>query len=427
MVANVLILCYGAYELLGRFTYLTGISCCAYCTLNSYDCVAPGVRCHRNLGLCYEDLVTYGAVLTLGKTYCRTGGSDRLIYNLGVTECVGYLLCNEHCVTYGAMLALGKTGFGTGCINCCVYYLGVTECVNDSLVNGDFTAGKTPRTVGKTCSGTGSSLAGNLLGACVSTSNVTNLTANVTVGVTCTVIFMTCCGNCVLCNGRTVTSRAVLTLGKTGFGTGCINCRVNYDVVAKCVYALGICMSRVVLTNIGVRARLGTGRSNRRSLLVSVSESLTVGSLTSRAGPSHLTGSLYPGVSVGIKFNSLGPGSAAGCTGVSLNAIYSTGGRCGYYTLVPGVSVLVEIYFLGLGLITSRAIIGLDTLYRAGRRSGNLTVVPIMTKCGNNVLCGAGYTANRASNALCSAVLGTGGILCCRHNVLMSLCGNEIL
>ena len=42
------------------------------------------------------------------------------------------------------------------------------------------------------------------------------------------------CGNGLLSYGCAVTSCAMLTCGKTAFGTGCINSRISYYVVAEC-------------------------------------------------------------------------------------------------------------------------------------------------------------------------------------------------
>ena len=45
-----------------------------------------------------------------------------------MTKCINYFLCYENLATYGTMLTLGKTGCGTSRSYRCVNYFGMTEC-----------------------------------------------------------------------------------------------------------------------------------------------------------------------------------------------------------------------------------------------------------------------------------------------------------
>ena len=67
-----------------------------------------------NDSLSYDDLTTYRAMLTLGKTALGTSRSYCCINNLGVTECINSRLSYQNFITYGAMLTLGKTALATG-------------------------------------------------------------------------------------------------------------------------------------------------------------------------------------------------------------------------------------------------------------------------------------------------------------------------
>ena len=65
-----------------------------------------------------KNCITYGTGLGVGTIRCCSGG---------VTESVDFFLSNENHVTYGAVLTFGKTGFGTiGCY-VSINHLGVTE------------------------------------------------------------------------------------------------------------------------------------------------------------------------------------------------------------------------------------------------------------------------------------------------------------
>ena len=218
--------------------------------------------------LCKENLVTYGAVLTLGKTCLGTGGSYCIVDYLGVTErvsvisnvavatyrtsisgittvftirssyycvirvtcCGNCLLCNENLVTYRAMLTLSKTGCSTGRCYCLVNNLGVTGCGNNSLVKY-FTTVCTYLASGKTGGGTGCGSAcyrsgvGMLAGKICITS-VANFVV-VLVKMAKSVYYF-------LSNKKLATHRAVLTFSKAGFSTSCRYCSVNCFSMAGC-------------------------------------------------------------------------------------------------------------------------------------------------------------------------------------------------
>ena len=124
-------------------------------------CVTKSVNCF----LSNENFVTYGAVLTFGKTgffasgslcfvnyfgvtesFCESfaaygtdlSGSTGCCITCGMTESVNCFLSNDNLVTYGAVLTFGKTGFGAVGSFCCVNYFGVTESVNGDGFSGKF-------------------------------------------------------------------------------------------------------------------------------------------------------------------------------------------------------------------------------------------------------------------------------------------------
>jgi hypothetical protein len=84
--------------------------------------------------LCYENLVTSGAVLTFGKTCLGAGCCNCCINNLGVTESSNGFLCYLKGAT-AAVLAFGKTGFGAGRSYCFINYVVVTKAGNELLSN----------------------------------------------------------------------------------------------------------------------------------------------------------------------------------------------------------------------------------------------------------------------------------------------------
>ena len=98
------------------------------CSCTSCIC-ACCVSKFRYYFLCNEDFVTYGTMLTCGKTCLCTCGSYCHIDYFGVTESVNCFLCNEDFVTYGTVLTFCETGCGTCGSYCLVNYLGVTESI----------------------------------------------------------------------------------------------------------------------------------------------------------------------------------------------------------------------------------------------------------------------------------------------------------
>ena len=81
----------------------------------------------------YEDLVT----VTTGDgdvAVCGTGCTCNLNAAVSVSLCRKNLLFNDNLVTYGAMLTLGKTAFGTGGSYCLVNYLGMTGSNNNGIL-----------------------------------------------------------------------------------------------------------------------------------------------------------------------------------------------------------------------------------------------------------------------------------------------------
>ena len=87
--------------------------------------VIVSMRYGRSYGLRYENLVTYGAVLTLGETRTLTGSGYCLINHLGVSERLGSSLRNENLLAYATLLTLGKTCGSTGSSYCRESSLGV--------------------------------------------------------------------------------------------------------------------------------------------------------------------------------------------------------------------------------------------------------------------------------------------------------------
>ena len=101
--------------------------------------------------------------------------------------------------------------------------------------------------------------------------SVSNVAVTTSTGIGCITAFGTsgCCYNTVvamalginhiLCNKNIITNRTMLTLGKTGFGTGRSHCRVNNPSVSGCLKIFCAYLS-ANLTSIGRQTRLGTSR-----------------------------------------------------------------------------------------------------------------------------------------------------------------------
>ena len=112
-------------------------------------------RC--NSILCYENCVTYRAVLAFGKTGSGTCSSNCCVNNLSMSERCNSFLRNENLVTYGAVLTLCKTGSGTCSSNCSVNNLSMSERCNSFLRNENLVTYGAVLTLCKTGSGTCSS------------------------------------------------------------------------------------------------------------------------------------------------------------------------------------------------------------------------------------------------------------------------------
>ena len=77
----------------------------------------------------YKNLVTYRTMFTFGKSCLGTGSCNCGVNNLNMSQSIYYGLRYKNLVTYGAMLACGKTGFGAGRSYCLVCHLGMTESI----------------------------------------------------------------------------------------------------------------------------------------------------------------------------------------------------------------------------------------------------------------------------------------------------------
>ena len=250
---------YGAVLTLGK----TGLSTCrSYCLVN-YDIVTIS----SNLCLCNENLVTYGAVRAFGLTCFSTCRSYRLVNYDIVTISSNLGLCNENLVTYGAVLTLGLT-----CLSTCRSYrlvnnLGVTLSVNYCLCNENLVTYETVLTLGKTGLGTCRSLCRiNNLGVTECGNNILSLFVETVLTVLtlfktgcgtcrslCRVNYesVTVCGNSLLCNGRAIASCTVRSLGLTCLGTCRSNCLVNYDIMSE---SINNCLCNLVVASCTVLA-----------------------------------------------------------------------------------------------------------------------------------------------------------------------------
>ena len=190
-----------------------------------------------NFLLCNENFAAVGAVLTFGKTGVVTVTLDSRVDHFGVTVCFNGFLCNEGFTATTAMAAFGKTGFGARGSNCLVNHFGVAECF----------AELSTAIRANSCVGTSSafriavSLCGNHF---LFNENLVTHGAVLTFGKTvfgtrigfCRIghFGMTVCFNGFLCNENGVTYGAVLTFGKTGFGASRRFRRIGHFGVAGC-------------------------------------------------------------------------------------------------------------------------------------------------------------------------------------------------
>ena len=192
-------------------TYGTGLSLGTVCL------GTVGVTLSRIYNLSNENLVTYGAVLTFGKTIIGTGGSNSFVNNFGVRLSRDYLLSNGNFVTYGAVLTFGKTCRSTSSFYGCILHLGVTLSGNHVGISADLvvTNGTVDYAVVRTCV--------------------------LTIGVLIVLSLRCACGvrlsrGCGLSNENLVTYGAVLTFGKT--------CRSTSSFYG-CILHLGVTESRL--------------------------------------------------------------------------------------------------------------------------------------------------------------------------------------
>ena len=103
--------------------------------------------------LCYENLVTYRAVLTFGKSCGGASRCNRFVAHLGVTKSSNGILCYENLITYRAVLTLGKSCGGASRSNRFVDHLGMTKNSNDILSDENLITNRTVLTLGKSCGG----------------------------------------------------------------------------------------------------------------------------------------------------------------------------------------------------------------------------------------------------------------------------------
>ena len=237
--------------------------------------------------------------MTLGGSKLNlTYGTDLRVFTIGL--CAGSMskrgngfLLNKNFATNRAMLSFGKTGVYTvGCL-CLVNYLSVTLCRNDFLLNKYLLTLSANLTFGESAFGTGRILGRKNSCIKMSAFSITNKSAVITALIVFIVVCMRDYGSNVLLNEDFVTCRAMLTLGKTRRGTGCINRRVdnlgvslggsklnhtygtNLRIFAICLYACGmslrgnslLCYDNLIanttMLTLG-KTRCGTGCINRR-------------------------------------------------------------------------------------------------------------------------------------------------------------------
>ena len=195
-----------------------------------------------NLCLCHENLVADGAVLALGQSGLRAGGSDCLVDDLGVPLRGNLLHAGENCVTLRALGTGFVSGHSAGCglfsnINGsmpgCIKCLGLGFVANGTSVRPDtrvFAGGRSRdlaaiptvsrcrnlRLLDQHLVTDRAMLAFGLagLGAGGFHRRVDDLGVPL-------------CGNHFLSNKNLVADGAVLALGLSGFGAGGLNCRVD--------------------------------------------------------------------------------------------------------------------------------------------------------------------------------------------------------
>jgi len=111
--------------------------------LNNY--IACGVTKSVNNSLCYKHFTAYRAMLALGKTGVYAIGSNCLVNNLGMTECVNSnSLAAKFCAANSTVSnIIVRTAVYTVRSNVVFYNnfaCGVTECINNDSLAADFFA-----------------------------------------------------------------------------------------------------------------------------------------------------------------------------------------------------------------------------------------------------------------------------------------------
>ena len=247
-------------DLAGRnLCYIVRILCATFAT-NTF---VEAMTLSRNYSLCNENFVTYGAVLTLGKTgffalrcYCRVNclGMSKLIDSLSLGA--KFFLTNR-AVNYKVVRALCLTGSGNDVF---------LNCLSRSVICKGKCFSRNNLATSTSYSYRTSNLTSRLYGCC----RCVNVTG---------------CGNCSL-TLDVIATRAILVCGVTGILTICIlTCYVNKIVTKLCcklitTYCTCLCSSTSSLSTCGVICkRKCFGRNN---LATSTSYSYRTSNLTSR-------------------------------------------------------------------------------------------------------------------------------------------------
>ena len=297
---------------LGYLTYRAGLG-------SVTGCVVPLVA--KLLAL---SCGTYGADLGFGTgcilpvvTKCITLSHAAVLSLTGLRICTGCgLPVVVKCLALGCLTCGTGLGCGTGC-RC----PGVSKHSNNLLLGKDVFTVLTLQTLGKTGFSTGCCLCSKNLGIGMTAICIANeVTALVITGcVVVIIILMSCCRLGILSLEHGIALRALLTLGKSGLGTGgsygCksflfVSCRGNSLLLNG-----GLTACRALLT-LG-KSVLGTGSS------LAIKLYLSVRNLLDRLGIGGLIASLTR-------------------TGEGLNALLGTGRSLGYL-----LAILVGV-FVGL-------------------------------------------------------------------------------
>ena len=178
-----------------------------------------------------------------------------------MSKSVNIFLLNENFVTYGTVLTLGKTGLGTGRSLCLVNNLGVTK----SLTLGSATYGTSLSNGTSSVSPLVTKSFYLIISICVRAygTGVCSISFICTGGIGYnSSVLMSDCGNVLLFNGYSTADRTLLTLGKTGFGTGRTYCWNNLGSMSELGNVLLLLndLSTISALNAGGKALIGTGR-----------------------------------------------------------------------------------------------------------------------------------------------------------------------